>query len=260
MSLRRISTIIRRDIEIMLNLKWKMVETFYFPATMTVIWGFFILWSQEMAFEGAFVLLTVNMFWSFAYQSQSGTNQQIMEDRWTETFRQVVTTPLKAHEYLIGKSFIGVLFSLLSFIFVIVIAYVFFDYTLFLNNWVYFLVFVSIVLITSTAISILVSSLITILGNEYAFISWTTTQLFILFSAPFFPVEVYPFVIRKISEFIPYTWVFESIRMLVDSGYVLPSMLSRGLVLSLVFLGISIPVYSKSYKLARKNGRLVKIW
>lgn len=260
MNLRRISALIERDFKVMLRLKWKLVETFYFPATMIIIWGFFVLWSKEMAFEGAFVLLAVNMFWSFAYQSQSGSNQQIMEDRWSETFKQIVVAPLKPYEYLIGKMFIGTFFSVLSFIMVLVIAYTFFGFTLPVDNAGYFLIFMCIVLITSIAITILVGSLITILGNEYAFISWTTTQLFILFSAPFFPLEIYPLILRKVSEMIPYTWVFESIRMLVASGYVLPSMLIRGLLLSLIFLGISIPIYSKSYEIARKNGKLVKIW
>lgn len=260
MNLKRVFALIERDFKVMLNLKWKLVETFYFPATMIIIWGFFTIWSQDLALQAAFVLLAVNVFWSFAYQTQSGANQQIMEDRWTETFKQIVTLPVKPYEYLIGKMFIGTLFSTLSLIFVLTIATVFFNFTLPMNNPGYFLIFGTIVLITSTAIAIFVSAVITILGNEYAFISWTTTQLFILFSAPFFPLTVYPLFIRKISEFIPYTWVFESIRMLVDSGYVSSWMLTRGLILSLVFLVVSIPVYSKSYEIARKNGRLVKIW
>jgi ABC-2 type transport system permease protein len=260
MKIKRITELIKRDIKILISLKWRMIETFYFPLASIVIWGFFVLWSKELAFEAAFVMLAANIFWSFAYQIQSGANQQVMEDRWSETFKQIIVSPLRIHEYLIGKIILGTISSLLSFISVMAVAYFFFGFTFLTSYPMYLLFFMTIVILTSIALTIMIDGVITAFGNEYAFISWSTIQAMILFSAPFFPLEIYPLVLRVISEKIPYTWVFESLRSLSFTGAVPSSMVVKAAVLCLIYLLVSIPIHKIAYKNARKTGRLAKIW
>lgn len=260
MNLRRIFALVEADFKIMLRLKWKLVETFYFPISSILIWGFFTLWSREIAFEAAFSLLAINIFWNFASKVQSGTNQQIMEDRWTETIKQIIITPIEPYEYLLGKVAIGIIFSIASLFVTLSICYFFFDYSIILQRLDYFFIFAITVMFTSIAISIFVAAIITLLGNEYGFISWSTMSLLIVISAPFFPLSIYPPFIRVISEMVPYTWVFESIRHLTLYGNVPQNMIINGLLGSFVLLFLSLPIYSKSYEKARKTGKLVKIW
>ena len=260
MNSRRIIALIRRDVSITKRLKYKIVETFYFPITSTLIWGFFTLWLGDMSLEAAFMLLAANLFWSFGYQSQSNANQQMMEDRWSESFKQLMLTPLRPLEYLAGKIIFAVFWSSLSFVIILLVAYFFFGFTVLLQKILYFLFFALVTMISSMAISTLVGALITILGNQYDFLSWSTIQLFILFSAPFFPITIYPPIIRTISKVMPYTWMFESIRMLLSTGRVEPYLLVKSLLVSLTYFFISLPVYSFMFEISRKRGRLANPW
>lgn len=260
MNIKRISAVIERDFRIIFRLKWRLIEIFYFPATMVIIWGLFTMWAQSMALQAVFMLLAINIFWSFAYHAQSGANEHIMEDRWTESFRQIITTPLRPSEYLVGKIAFSILFSLMSLTFTLTLAYFVFDYTIILENLGYFALFTFIILAGSIGITILIASIITILGNQYGFLGWSTTQLFILFSAPFFPMTVYPKIIQIIPKCIPFTYVFESIRMLISQGIIDNSILLKGVILGCLYIIFSIPFYSSAFEIARKRGKLVKLW
>ncbi len=258
--MRRVLAIIERDFTIVRRLKWRIAETFYFPLTSVIIWGLFTLWTSEIAVEAGFILLAVNIFWSFAYQSQSGTNMQLMEDRWTEEFRKIVTTPVRPFEYLIGKAFTATALSILSFASTIIVAYLVFGYGQLLEEWPSFLMLALITMIASFGISIAVASVVTVLGNEYGFISWSVMQLIIMLSAPFFPIASYPGFLRPIAMMIPYTWVFESIRSLNTSGTIPTGFLIKGVLLAIALACASIPLYSWAVDNARKTGKLIKIW
>jgi ABC-2 type transport system permease protein len=258
--MKRIVAVIEREYHLTKRLKWRIVETFFFPVTTILIWGLFSVWAQNIAIQTAFILLAVNIFWTFAYQSQSGSNLQIMEDRWSESFKQIIITPLRPYEYLIGKIFFAVVFSLASFIVVLAIAYNVFRFNHIVIYPVFFVISTIVILLTSISLTILIASLINVLGNEYGFLSWSIVQLFMLFSAPFFPIATYPQILQYFSISIPYTWVFESVRILLGQGYVDYIVVSKGLLLSLIYLALSLPVYSLSIKNARKSGRIMKLW
>ncbi len=260
MNLRRILAVIERDLRLTLRLKWRLVETLYFPITNVILWGFFTIWTQNLAIEAAFTLLAINMFWTFAYQSQSGSNQQMMEDRWTQSYPQILTTPLRPTEYLIGKTFFGVVFTGISFLITLILAHTVFDYTIFIEHFNLFLILSVITIIASVSLTILVASIINVLGVHYAFLSWSAMQLVVLFSAPFFPLTIYPPVLQAICKFVPYTWVFESIRMVGAQGFIHTSFLLKGLGLSILYLAIAVPIYYYTMDKARKSGKLVKIW
>jgi ABC-2 type transport system permease protein len=260
MNLQRTLAIIERDLRIVLRLKWRLVEVFYFPITSVIIWGFFTLWTKQYAIEAGFALLAINIFWSFAYQSQSGANMQLMEDRWNEEFKKLVTTPLRPGEYLIGKTFSSLVFTMLSFFVTVIISYLAFGYTVIVNNTLVFFVLSLITVAASVGIGILIASFIIVFGNEYSFFSWSVMQVFMLFSAPFFPLSTYPYVLQLISKIIPFTWVFESIRSIVTTNTVPNDYLIKGAILGALFVVLSVPVYSLAIEKARKNGKLIKIW
>ena len=258
--MQRILAVVERDLRIILRLKWRLVEVFYFPLTSVIIWGDFTLWSSENAVQTGFALLAINIFWSFAYQSQSGANMQLMEDRWNEEFKKLATTPLRSGEYLLGKTFSALVFTILSFFVTLALSYFAFNYKIIIDHLGVFVILSFITLAASVGIGILISSFIIVYGNEYSFFSWSAMQLFILFSAPFFPVSTYPGILQVISKTIPFTWVFESIRSIISYQTVPSGYIVKGIILGALYILISVPVYSLAIERARKTGKLIKIW
>lgn len=260
MNLRRILAVIRRDFWIIRKIRYGTIRVFYFPITMILIWGFFVNWARDIAVELAFILLAVNIFWQLAQHTQGGTNIQIMEDRWSESYKQIVLTPIRPIEYLFGKFAFAIILSLTSFTIIYLMAYLFFHFTVLAEQLVSFIILSSIMLIASLGIATIVESFILVLGNEYGFLSWSSTQLIILLSAPFFPMTTYPLLLQGVSAVMPYTWVFEGVRALVNTGVLDSVLLLRAFVVAFLYLTLSIVFYNRMFEKARMEGKLVKTW
>lgn len=260
MNLKRIFALIKRDYRIVRKVKRSTIRIFYFPIVIMFIWGFFVIWAKDIAIELAFILLTVNIFWQLAQHTQGGMNIQIMEDRWSESYKQIILSPITSTEYLVGKAIFAIAISVISFTFIYLMAYFLFDFTILLEKLYYFLLLSVIIIGASIGVSIFVESMILAWGNEYGFFAWSATQFFILFSAPFFPMTIYPPVIQQISAVMPYTWIFESIRALMNASSLESTLLLRALGISIIYLIGGFLFYRKMFEKARKNGKLVKIW
>jgi len=116
-----------------------------------------------------------------------------------------------------------------------------------------------ITLISSVALAIMIAAFIIFLGRDYAFLSWTILQLFILLSAPLFPVSILPLPLQIIAHFMPFTNIFVAVREMVRTGFVEESILTRALMVSLVYLFLSSPLYLFAFKRAKKTGKLANI-
>src|SRR3989338_9571844 len=68
------------------------------------------------------------------------------------------------------------------------------------SNWAVFGYLIILSLISSIALSVLVTSMIIVLGREYGFLSWSALHVFILFSAPFYPVSIFPGFLQRSEE------------------------------------------------------------
>ncbi len=260
MNIERIFAVIQRDFWLVKRLRWRMMETFFFPISTIFLWGFFTIWAKNLSFEIAFVLLAANIFWSLAYSSQSSSNFAIMEDRYSESFPQIMLSPIRPIEYLFGKIIGGLFISLIVFSLVLIAAYFIFDFGLLYVNPIHFTLLAAITIIFSISISILVESSILVLGNEWGFLSWGAMEVIMFLSAPLFPVATYPDLVRNISILIPYTWVFESLRSLVTTNNIPAMYLVNGFVLAIIFFLISLPIYTRMLEYSRKIGKLHKMW
>ena len=124
---------------------------------------------------------------------------------------------------------------------------------------VMWLVFAGITLLASVALSIVIMAIILMLGRNYGFLSFYALGILILLSAPMFPIEMFPGPVQAVSSVMPYTYVFESIRMLIATGAVQVIVLLKGLAVSLAYFIASIPIFALAFKEARKRGTLVRM-
>src|SRR5437016_1946043 len=102
MNLNRILALLKRDNTIMNRSKWRIVEWLYFPLSSLFIWGFFSIFAREFAAQIAFMVLIIQIYFEFAQLAQATANQQMMEDVWSGTFRELMLTPITSIEYLLS--------------------------------------------------------------------------------------------------------------------------------------------------------------
>src|SRR3989338_333191 len=100
MRLYKIKAIVYSDFLVLKNSKWKLAEYFYIPVTTIIIWALFLASVQNVALQTGLIVLVVNIFWNFALVGQMAVNQEMNEDVWSGSFRQIIATGISEFEYL----------------------------------------------------------------------------------------------------------------------------------------------------------------
>ena len=257
MRLNKINALIFRDYIILTRAKWRVVETIYFPLTTIIIWGFFALYSKELAVEAGLIVLVVNIFWNFAYIAQSTANMQIMEDIWAGSLKQLFLSGITEFDYIIARLFTATIMSILVMGLILGISALFIPAMI--AHPVYIVVLSAITLIGSLALAVLVAAFNVSTGREYGFVAWTALQIFILLSAPFNPISLFPKFLQYVAYLMPFTFIFEAARMLVLQGQVSNVLLLKSLISVLAYFIIAWPVYYFAFKRARRTGILAKL-
>lgn len=255
----KISALMFRDYKIFSRSKWRFVQLFYFPLSTVIIWGLFALFAQTFSAEAGLMVLAVNVFWSFSYLAQSTTNMQMNEDHWSGSFHQVMSSGFTEFEYLFARVITSTVSSVIVMVFMIATALAF-GLWIFIEQWGLVVVLSGISLLGSIALSIIVAGLIMLFGREYSFLAWTILQIFILLSAPLYPIEILPEAFQTVAHAMPFTPVFEGVRELIPTGTISADVLFRGISSVLVYLVISLPLYYYAFKRARKNGMLARMY
>ncbi len=259
MKINIILALLYRDFLLFSRAKWRLVETFYFPITTVLIWGLFSVYMKDFSFEAGLIVLIMNVFWNFAYVSQSTTNMSMLEDIWSGSFKQLFVSGIDETDFAVSRLIFSTLVSSFLMVILFLISYYVFDLTVLVTDFSIILPLTLITLVSSLALSILVAAFMLVAGREYAFLSWTILQIFILLSAPFYTVDILPQPLQYVAQLMPYTDVFESARSLITVGEVNSQLVWKGFIISVSYILASLPIYYFAFHSARKNGNLVKL-
>lgn len=258
MKLNRIIALIYYDILVFSRAKWRVVEMFYFPVTTVIMWGLFSTYVSSFALEAGLIVLVLNIFWNFAVVAQSNTNMQIMDDSWSGSIKQLLISGIKESEYIAARIISTTAISLALLSLLLATSYYMFGLKIiFEKAGAASLLFLS-TLISSIAMSILIAAFIITAGKEYGFLSWSLLQIFILLSAPFYPVTIFPDWLQGVAAAMPYTATFQNARALVSTGVTDSGLMLQGFLVSTAYLLVSLPAYFYAFRRARKTGYLVK--
>jgi len=254
MELAKILALAYRDFLIIRRSKWRLVEIFYFPIVTIIIWGLFAVYAKTFAVQAGLLVLIVNIFWNFAFVAQSTVNMQIMQDSWSGSLKQLLLSGVSEVEYVTGRLISATIVSILVLVLLLSISSLFGWNPL--TELPTVIIISLLTLVTSLALAVLITGLIIMLGRSYAFLAWTALQAFILLSAPFFPKEIFPGVLRYFSEVMPYTHIFEAARNLAAGN---PVFFGKAIIVTIAYSIIVWPIYIYLFKVARRNGNLVRI-
>ncbi len=259
MKLNKVLALIYYDAMVFSRAKWRIMETFYFPITTVIMWGLFSAYVRPFALEAGLIILVVNIFWNFAVVAQSNTNMQLMEDSWSGSIKQMFISGIREAEYITARIIFTTVLSLMLLAILVVMSDYMFGLKIILERFDVTSYLVLSTLIASISMSILIAAVIIIVGKEYGFLSWTLLQIFVLLSAPFYPVTVFPQALQTVAFVMPYTATFEATRSLVSTGTVDNAVLLRSFAVSTAYLALSLPLYFMAFRHARKTGYLAKL-
>lgn len=206
-------------------------------------------------FPYSVVGLAVVGFFMTGFRSFSAAlrNEQTMG-----TLEAMLMTPARISHIIIATSIWKFFWSLLTAVFTIGAAVLFFDIS-FSGNYAASLVLLVLTTITFSCLGILSASFIMVFkrGDPFGFFAGS---LSFLLGGVAYPVEVLPGWLQKISQLLPITHGLRGIRDVLLAGQTFSDVVPQILIL-LVFVAIGVPVslwvFRKSYNFARREGSLV---
>ena len=259
MSLSIVSALLYRDFLILSRVKWRLVETFYFPITTILIWGLFSVFMKNFSIEAGLIVLVMNIYWNFAYAAQSTTNMSMLEDVWSGSLKQLFVSGIKPTDFVVARLVFSALVSLVLVVILFGISYYAFDLEILREHWAATIVLTLLTLVSSLALSVLVAAFIFGTSKEYSFLAWTVLQVLILLSAPFYTVSTLPLPLEYLAQIMPFTAIFEAARELISTGTLDQGHVLKGLFVSFAYFAISFPISHFAFNVARKNGNLVRL-
>lgn len=252
----KISAMMYRDSLIIRRVKYRLVEIVYFPITTVLIWGLFAIYSREMAAEAGLIVLIINMFWAFAHLSQVTTNILMMEDIWSGSLKQLLLTGVTEYEYMVARMMSSAIVTIMMVgvltTFAIPFGLHFFSIGM--------MMLIGITILASMALAVIVASMVFTLGREYGFLVWSSIQLFIILSAPFFPKEIFPKAILYLSYVMPFTAVFQAARSFITTGAIQTGLLWWGFSVAAAYFIAGWFIYRVAFRRAKKTGMLSRLF
>lgn len=260
MNLRRIIALIRRYLFLSFRMKWRAIEPIYFPIISILMWGFLTLVARGDTLQFAFMMLGVQIIWSFAFQAQNNFNIFMMEDVWNNCFKELVNSPITSAELLTSRFISATIRSSITIVFLLAVAVLLFGFSMVRMDLAVFSLLLFSTLIASTGIAIFLDGIIIEMGREFAFPIWAATQFFIMISCPYYPITAFPQILHPVIKLSPYYWVFDGVRThLLNPASDISSNIILSLVVAFGYLIVSIPIYLYFIAKARRTGRLSRM-
>lgn len=185
-----------------------------------VQWGFvskYLGTFGQATFGFVNVILGAVILWEFMGRIQSGIMMSFLEDISSQNFFNYFASPLKISEYLAGLVLTSIITGIVGMIIMISIAGAGFGYNFFkIGLWL--LPFMGILFIFGMAMGIFVTAMIFRMGPAAEWLGWPISFILSIFSGVFYPIATLPAAFRVITRLTPASYVFESIRLVLDTG------------------------------------------
>lgn len=255
----KVAALMYHDFRTFANTKYRLVETFYFPITTVVIWGLFSLFVESFAVEAGLIVLVINIFWSFAQIAQSNSNMLMNEDTWSGSLKHLFVSGISKMEYVVARLISSAMVAVMIVAILFVMSIYVFKLSLVVTHFPLIAYFTVLTLVASLGLAVVVAGLILVFGRDYSFLAWTFLQIFVLLSAPFYPVSIFPGAVQIIAWGMPFTYVFEGMRALIASGVVADALLVNGAIAAAAYFVLSFPFYVLAFRRSQRSGTLARM-
>ncbi len=261
MSIPRIMALVGRHLILYRRSPTRVMEIIYWPLLDLLVWGFITVYLAEFK-EGlpAFVAFFIGalILWDILFRAQQGICISFLEEVWSRNFLNLFVSPLRISEYITSLMIISILKVLAAASFTIVIAFLLYDFNIFIIG-VSLVPFVINLVIMGWAVGIVTTGIILRYGQQAEVLAWGLAFLFQPISAVFYPVSVLPGILQVIAQFVPAAHIFEGMREVIESKTFPVTELVWASGLNVAYLWGSILFFNWMFGVVREKGLLARV-
>lgn len=251
----RVIAIILRDFINLRHSLDRLSDMFYWPMMDLFLWGLTGLYFAQLNknYNSVEIILTGVVFWLIVWRAQYEININLLSELWDKNLVNIFASPLKIEEWALSAVIFGFLKMLPSFIFISIIAFLLYQYNIFIYGF-YLIPIVLSLLLTGWTIGFFVSGFLIRYGERIQTIAWAGSALIAPFSVIYFPLSILPVWAQKVAAFIPTSYIFEGMREILFKGVISYDKLFLSLALNIIYLILSILFFVWMFNKSRKLG------
>jgi ABC-2 type transport system permease protein len=217
-SLLRVRAIARRHTYVLRRSPHRLFDITIWPLVDVLLFGSigaFVAQSTTGPSTAFGYLLAGIILWHVVYQSQIAVSTGFLEEAWSRNMLNLMVTPLKETEYVVGVAAFGMVKLVLGVGLTALCAAV--AYAFNLGALGFGLVPIAAVLLAvGWAIALFVIGIVLRFGSGAEALAWGILFAVMPLSGVFYPVDALPVLLRPVALALPTTHAFEAMRALVD--------------------------------------------
>ncbi len=233
----------------------RLMQITYFPFLDIALWGYMGLWMQKSSTNPHILMiyLAATVLWGAVWTAEIELSLNLLEELESRNIVNLASTPLTHSEWLIsniilatGKSFLVVLFST-------GITYIIFGINIFSLGSAVIPIALSIIC-SGVILGIFLTGILLWGGQQITVLVWSIPYLVLTFSAPFYPADMLPGWLQPVVKALPTTHIFESLRTVINSGFLPQKTFLISLLLNALYLVVAISFNYRMFNRSKKRG------
>lgn len=234
-----------------------ILATFYWPLLDILIWGFLGSWIQNIQANGVanyeMIALLGIILWQTTCRSAITTTNGFVEELWSRNLPNLISLPLSLFEWIAGITLYNFLLTCMTSLYCMGLIYIFYHFSV----WVVFKTFCIFALplfLSGLWLGFTCLQVVTIFGKRAHELGYVLAWMFAPFSTAFYPKEVLPAWAQTISSYIPMSYIFEGMRSYLTHNTNPLPYITKGFVMSSVYLIIAIILFTYSFNKSKQKG------
>lgn len=239
----------------------RLSDAFYWPTVDLLLFGLTSSYFSKFSSNSSQIMLVILsgvLFWIIVWRGQYEVTVNLLEDLWNRNLVNIFVSPLKFSEWIVSFLILGIIKSVFSFSFAMLLAYLLYKVQLFMYGF-YLIPLIFLLMLTGWWVGFLIAGVILRYGTRVQVLAWTTIFVLAPFSAIYYPLSVLPSWAQTVATIVPTSYIFEASREIINTGHLDPQKLIMSLGLNVIYLAFSTWFLYKSFKVTLNKG-LVKVF
>lgn len=229
------------------------------PTLGLIILGFeYLFFGAKLGEETASYLIIGQILWQVIWISQYVIAYNSNVNMWSRNLTNLYITPLSTMEYIVAQLAPGSVKSLLVFLELSTLAFIFFHFSILDLGLFNLILFFINLTVFGWSMGLIILGIIYKIGSRLQAISWGLIWVFQPFMAVYYPISIMPLILQKIAAFMPTSYVFEASRdALVDQKVNWWGFLTAFWG-NLVFLTLAVWFFHFMFEKSRQSGQFAR--
>jgi ABC-2 type transport system permease protein len=233
----------------------RILNIFYWPVLNIVIWGLTSGWLQQQAKQSHILamILIGQILWQIVFRVNIELAKNLLEELTSHNLVNLFSTPLTVSEWMVASMLLGIINMILVVICSVIAALLLYALNIFTLGFMLIPCMISL-LISGWFIGFFICSLLIYWGLKAQDFVYSVGWIFAPFSAVYYPLTALSPHVQTIARALPTTYVFESMRQVVQTGSLDTDLLVKSFALNFAYLGVSLILFKYMFEKSRQKG------